>query len=221
VSSLKYISGAKLSYLAASFAIALSNEFDLSDVNILSGFFSTIGDVLGIIAAQQAAVSDHDDDAGEARDADAAGPAPPPKKATRRKPPEAAQKARAQDFSRRPAGAGRILLPKAFKANPPGRRTGPRTPPSKAASFRPPLPRKKTALRPPPDDAQKHKTARGTARGFLVIFIILRGTKVPPRPLNQSSPAFRRARVFPPPCPRRLFHGPVSARSASGDFFGL
>jgi len=54
---MKNISGAKLTYIAATAAIAISKEFDNADTNILSSFFSSIGDNLGIIAAQQDALS--------------------------------------------------------------------------------------------------------------------------------------------------------------------
>jgi cytoskeletal protein RodZ len=57
MSQLKNISGAKLTYLAATAAIAISNEFDNEDINILSSLISAIGDNLGIIAAQQEALS--------------------------------------------------------------------------------------------------------------------------------------------------------------------
>jgi hypothetical protein len=57
MSLLKNISGAKLTYLAATAAIAISNEFDNEDINILSSLISAIGDNLGIIAAQQEALS--------------------------------------------------------------------------------------------------------------------------------------------------------------------
>jgi hypothetical protein len=56
LSQLKNISGAKLTYLAATTAIAISQEFDTDDANILSGFFNSIGDNLGLIAAQQEAL---------------------------------------------------------------------------------------------------------------------------------------------------------------------
>lgn len=56
LSQLKNISGAKLTYIAATAAIAISKEFDSDDTNILSSFFSAIGDNLGIIASQQEAL---------------------------------------------------------------------------------------------------------------------------------------------------------------------
>ncbi len=55
MSRLKCIPGEKLALLATTFAVALAEEFDLDDINILSGFFSAIGDNLAIIAAQRSA----------------------------------------------------------------------------------------------------------------------------------------------------------------------
>lgn len=61
MSQLKCLSGDKLAYLATTAAIALSQEFDADDINILSSFFNAVGDSLGIIAAQQAACESHND----------------------------------------------------------------------------------------------------------------------------------------------------------------
>ncbi len=55
MSSIRNIPGEKLAVLATSTAIAISEEFDIEDVNILASFFSAIGDTLGIIAAQEQA----------------------------------------------------------------------------------------------------------------------------------------------------------------------
>jgi hypothetical protein len=54
---LKNISGDKLTYIAATIAVALSKEFDNEDTNILSNIFSSIGDNLALIASQREAVS--------------------------------------------------------------------------------------------------------------------------------------------------------------------
>jgi len=51
MSQLKIFTGAELAYLSTSIAIAISNGLDNEDVNILSSFFNSIGDSLGIIAA--------------------------------------------------------------------------------------------------------------------------------------------------------------------------
>ena len=53
---IKFVSGDKLTYLASTVAIAISKEFDNSDINILSSFFSAIGDNLGIIASRNEAI---------------------------------------------------------------------------------------------------------------------------------------------------------------------
>lgn len=55
MSQLKYLSGEKLAYLAATAAIAMSEGLDTNDINILCNFFTAIGCSLGVIAAQQAA----------------------------------------------------------------------------------------------------------------------------------------------------------------------
>jgi len=55
MSSFKCIPGEQLAYIASTTAIALSEQFDNDDINILSSFFSAIGDNLGIIAAQRQA----------------------------------------------------------------------------------------------------------------------------------------------------------------------
>ncbi len=55
MSQLKYLSGEKIAYLAATAAVAISEELDINDLNILSNFFNAVGDSLGVIAAQQAA----------------------------------------------------------------------------------------------------------------------------------------------------------------------
>lgn len=55
MSQIKNIPGEKLTYLAATTAIAISKEFDNDDINILASFFSAIGDNLGIIASQREA----------------------------------------------------------------------------------------------------------------------------------------------------------------------
>lgn len=55
VSGIKDIPGGELVYAAATFAVAIAQEFDLDDINILSGFFSAVGDGLAVIAAQQSA----------------------------------------------------------------------------------------------------------------------------------------------------------------------
>ena len=56
MSRIKYIPGEKLAYIATTTAIAISNEFDLEDLNILSNIFNAIGDNIGIIAAQKEAI---------------------------------------------------------------------------------------------------------------------------------------------------------------------
>ena len=45
-------SGCELTYLASSFAIALSQELTCDDINLLSAFFVAVGDNLAIIANQ-------------------------------------------------------------------------------------------------------------------------------------------------------------------------
>lgn len=55
MSGIKGIPGGELVYAAATFAVAIAQEFDLDDINILSGFFSAVGDGLAVIAAQQEA----------------------------------------------------------------------------------------------------------------------------------------------------------------------
>jgi hypothetical protein len=68
---IKFVSGDKLTYLASTVAIAISKEFDNSDINILSSFFSAIGDNLGIIASRNEAIleilakSDNSKDSGK------------------------------------------------------------------------------------------------------------------------------------------------------------
>ncbi len=62
MSQFKCISGERLAFIASTIAIALSKEFDLDDINILSGFFSAIGDNLAIIAAQRSACTSASDD---------------------------------------------------------------------------------------------------------------------------------------------------------------
>ncbi len=61
MSQLKCISGERLVLIASTIAITLSKEFDLDDINILSGFFSAIGDNLAIIAAQRSACASTSD----------------------------------------------------------------------------------------------------------------------------------------------------------------
>lgn len=56
MSRIKFIPGEKLAYIASTTAIAISHEFDLEDLNILSSFFSAIGDSIGIIASQKEAI---------------------------------------------------------------------------------------------------------------------------------------------------------------------
>lgn len=56
MSQLKYLCGNQLAYLATTAAVALSKDFDTDDLVILSSFFNAIGDSLGIISAQQAAI---------------------------------------------------------------------------------------------------------------------------------------------------------------------
>jgi hypothetical protein len=56
LSKLKCVPGAQLAYTATTIALAISKEFDNEDINILSSFFNAIGDSLGIIASQQAAI---------------------------------------------------------------------------------------------------------------------------------------------------------------------
>lgn len=56
MSQIKYIDGHSLSYLAVTIANALSEQFDLDDLNILSNIFNAIGDSIGIIASQQQAL---------------------------------------------------------------------------------------------------------------------------------------------------------------------
>lgn len=55
MSRLNTLSGEKIAYLAATAAVAISEELDINDLNILSNFFNAVGDSLGVIAAQQAA----------------------------------------------------------------------------------------------------------------------------------------------------------------------
>lgn len=64
MSQLKCISGEQLAYLATSAAVGIAQQFDSDDINILSSFFSIIGDTLGVIAAQQAACSSDGGSAG-------------------------------------------------------------------------------------------------------------------------------------------------------------
>lgn len=45
--------GSDLVLLAASIAIAISNDLSADDINVLSGLFSAIGDNLAIIAAKK------------------------------------------------------------------------------------------------------------------------------------------------------------------------
>ncbi|WP_101698569.1 hypothetical protein [Clostridium minihomine] len=52
---LKDIPGETLAYLATTTAIAISQDFDLDDLAILSSFFGAIGSNLSIIAAQRGA----------------------------------------------------------------------------------------------------------------------------------------------------------------------
>lgn len=56
LSQIKCIPGCELAYAATTIAVALSNEFDNADLNILSSFFNAIGDSLGIIASQREAL---------------------------------------------------------------------------------------------------------------------------------------------------------------------
>ena len=56
VSGIKDIPGGELVYAAATFAVAISQVYDVDEINILSGFFSAVGDGLAVIAAQQTAV---------------------------------------------------------------------------------------------------------------------------------------------------------------------
>lgn len=56
MSKIKFISGYQLAYIATTSAIAISREFDLEDINILSSIFCAIGDTLAIIASQQVAI---------------------------------------------------------------------------------------------------------------------------------------------------------------------
>lgn len=55
MSGIKSIPGGELVYAAASFAVAIAQGLDVDDVNVLSNFFSAVGDGLGIIAAQKSA----------------------------------------------------------------------------------------------------------------------------------------------------------------------
>lgn len=61
MSGIKSIPGGELVYAAASFAVAIAQGLDVDDVNILSGFFSAVGDGLAIIAAQKEASSSASD----------------------------------------------------------------------------------------------------------------------------------------------------------------
>ncbi|MGI5979672.1 MAG: hypothetical protein ACOX66_09315 [Oscillospiraceae bacterium] len=54
MSGLKDLSGAELVYAAASFALALAQDFGPDELAVLSSFFSAVGDGLGLIAAQEA-----------------------------------------------------------------------------------------------------------------------------------------------------------------------
>ena len=55
MNGIKDIPGGELVYAAATFAVAIAQEFGLEDINILAGFFSAVGDGLAVIAAQRAA----------------------------------------------------------------------------------------------------------------------------------------------------------------------
>lgn len=55
MAGIKNIPGGELVYAAATFAVAIAQEFDLNDINILSGSFSAVGDGLAVIAAQRSA----------------------------------------------------------------------------------------------------------------------------------------------------------------------
>lgn len=56
MSGVKSIPGGELVYAAATFAVAIAQAYDVDDINILSGFFSAVGDGLAVIAAQKSAV---------------------------------------------------------------------------------------------------------------------------------------------------------------------
>lgn len=58
MAGIKNIPGGELVYAAATFAVAVAQEYDLDDINILSGFFSAVGDGLAVIAAQRSALQD-------------------------------------------------------------------------------------------------------------------------------------------------------------------
>lgn len=55
MSGIKSIPGGELVYAAASFAVAIAQGLDVDDVNVLSSFFSAVGDGLAVIAAQESA----------------------------------------------------------------------------------------------------------------------------------------------------------------------
>lgn len=57
MSGIKDVPGGELVYAAATFAVAIAQEFDLDDISILSGFFCAVGDGLAVIAAQRSAAS--------------------------------------------------------------------------------------------------------------------------------------------------------------------
>ena len=60
MSGIKNIPGGELVYAAATFAVAIAQEYDLDDINILilAGFFSAVGDGLAVIAAKKSAFPD-------------------------------------------------------------------------------------------------------------------------------------------------------------------
>ena len=60
MSGIKNIPGGELVYAAATFSVAIAQEYDLDDINILAGFFSAVGDGLAVIAAQKSAFPDTD-----------------------------------------------------------------------------------------------------------------------------------------------------------------
>ena len=48
MSGIKNIPGGELVYAAATFSVAIAQEYDLDDINILAGFFSAVGDGLAV-----------------------------------------------------------------------------------------------------------------------------------------------------------------------------
>ncbi len=52
------LSGEQLTYLAATFSVAVSNGLSVDEINVLGNFLSTVGSNLSLIAAQRDARED-------------------------------------------------------------------------------------------------------------------------------------------------------------------